>query len=603
MDKKSKKIKIAILVIVLIAITTCGVVFGLPLLQNSGNVQTGNNNSTKIEGKIDDWEYKGTSDYDDLYSTQSTRGLASIQGVSSSKGVTSMATEDSMASNNIGLATGGAKDANNFRENIKNGYFPISTDITYNGLFYDYYFDTTSSNKQTDENQIFSPSYSTAISKDPVSKQDEYYMTVGLNSNIKESDFVRKKLNLVVVLDISGSMGSSFNKYYYDGKNDEYEEDKTKSKMTIANEAVNILIDQLKDDDRLGMVLFDNNAYIAKKMNLIANTDVAALKNHVLDIKAKGGTNFGAGYSTANELLKEYEKADSDEYENRIIVITDAMPNIGKTSKQDLFSMISENSAKGTYTTFVGVGVDFNTEIIEKLSDTKGANYYSVHSSKEFKERMGEQFEYMVTPLVFDLNLKLSSTDYEIEKVYGSDTADAKSGNLMKINTLFPSKSSSNGEVKGGVVLLKLKKLNQNAQGNLKLEVSYKDRNQKDFSNSQIVTFNNKETEKYENTGIRKAIVLTRYANAIKNWILYERSEDDRFLIIPSNGIIDCDYKQEEIRIMLGENERKSQELSVSEKYKEVFKIAKEYIAEQNKELQDETLNQEIEILDILINK
>ena len=30
----------------------------------------------------------------------------------------------------IGLSTGGAKDINNFRENIKNGYFPISTDIT-----------------------------------------------------------------------------------------------------------------------------------------------------------------------------------------------------------------------------------------------------------------------------------------------------------------------------------------------------------------------------------------------------------------------------------------------------------------------------------------
>ena len=32
----------------------------------------------------------------------------------------------------------GAKDVNNFRENIENGYFPISTDITYNGIFYDY---------------------------------------------------------------------------------------------------------------------------------------------------------------------------------------------------------------------------------------------------------------------------------------------------------------------------------------------------------------------------------------------------------------------------------------------------------------------------------
>ena len=99
----------------------------------------------------------------------------------------------------IGFSVGGAKDINNFRENIKNSYFPIYTDITYNGLFYDYYFDT---GKKTESEHLFSPSYSCAISKDPISNMNEYYITVGLNSNIKESDFQRKKLNLVVVLDV-----------------------------------------------------------------------------------------------------------------------------------------------------------------------------------------------------------------------------------------------------------------------------------------------------------------------------------------------------------------------------------------------------------------
>ena len=44
--------------------------------------------------------------------------------------------------NTLGLSTGGAKDINNFRENIRNNYLPLPTDITYEGLFYDYYFDT-----------------------------------------------------------------------------------------------------------------------------------------------------------------------------------------------------------------------------------------------------------------------------------------------------------------------------------------------------------------------------------------------------------------------------------------------------------------------------
>ena len=76
---------------------------------------------------------------------------------------------------------------------------------------------------------------------------------------------------------------------------------------------------------------------------------------------------------------------------------------------------------------------------------------------------MGEQFEYMVTPLVFDLKLNLKSDDYEIESVYGSDTVNKENGDIMNVNTLFPSKTSSKGEVKGGVVLLKLRKKNANS--------------------------------------------------------------------------------------------------------------------------------------------
>lgn len=33
---------------------------------------------------------------------------------------------------------------------------------------------------------------------------------------MKAADFARKQLNLVVVLDVSGSMGSPFDSYYYD---------------------------------------------------------------------------------------------------------------------------------------------------------------------------------------------------------------------------------------------------------------------------------------------------------------------------------------------------------------------------------------------------
>eukprot|EP01084_Bolivina_argentea_P189052 325243_1 len=46
-------------------------------------------------------------------------------------------------SNKIGFAIGGSKDVNNFRDCIKNNIMPSIGSITYGGLLYEYYFDTT----------------------------------------------------------------------------------------------------------------------------------------------------------------------------------------------------------------------------------------------------------------------------------------------------------------------------------------------------------------------------------------------------------------------------------------------------------------------------
>ncbi len=505
------------------------------------------------------------------------------------------------SSSYIGYSTGGAKDIANFRENIKNGYFPISTDVTYNGLFYDYMFDTgVDDSKRTGNEGLFFPSYSTAVSNDPVSQKPEYYMTVGLNSNIKEEDFQRKKLNLLVLLDISGSMGSPFYSYYYDNpiENEKYDR---RSKMNLANEAVCTLIDQLNEDDKFGLVTFDDSASVFQKIKQVSKLDISNLKNKIKKIADNGGTNFSSGYVQATSEFSKFIKDSKDEYENRIIVVTDAMPNYGMTGSNDLMTMVKNNATTGIYTTFIGVGVDFNTKLIEEITDVKGANYYSVHNSKEFEERMGEGFEYMVTPLVFDLSLDVDSEDFEVTAIYGSDTANAKTGNIMNVNTLFPSKSEG-GEVKGGIILLKLEPKNENASGTINVKVSYYDRNEQYFNDSQSVSFKASNDEYYDNTGIRKAIVLTRYVNVLKNWILSERSADPRFVILPTTGIMDgYEYTEDFILVILREHERASVPLTVSEQYKEIFKDFKAYMETENQALNDDTFKQEYDALDLLI--
>lgn len=562
-----------------------------------------------VAGNSDVWEYDPNQVEYESYSSSGTSGNvgsvismtsagsqmdASSIGYSSSKSYTNTRTTTSSESY-IGYSVGGANNIKNFRENIKKGYLPLVTDITYNGIYSEYYFDTGDVDRSS--NEMFYPSYSMAVSTNPITKEKEYYMSVGLNSNIKESDFNRKKLNIVIVLDISGSMSSSFSSYYYDNPYKQY--NKTETKMKVAEECVNHLIDKLNPDDRIGIVLFDNQAYLGCKIVEIGDTDTETLKSHILEIEPQGGTNFSSGYDMGTELFTT-EILDED-YQNRIIVITDAMPNLGVTSTDGLVEKIKKNSDKKIYTSFIGVGVDFNTKYTEGVSDVRGFNYYSVHNGEEFKKILADEFDYMVTPLVYDLDLTVKSDYYKIENVYGSDSVNKSTGNIMHVNTLFPSSSNDDGDVKGGIIVLKLKKIKEVENGDIELNVSYKDTDERNHQNNKKVSFKDSQDDYYDNLGIRKAIVLARYVGTMKNWVTYERTKYEDFEAGKEYDVTDFAYDDEYVKNVLGVNERTSVKLSVSDNYKETFKNLKTYIEQENKDLNDKDLNSEIEIINTLI--
>ncbi len=246
---------------------------------------------------------------------------------------------------------------------------------------------------------------------------------------------------------------------------------------------------------------------------------------------------------------------------------------------------------RGIYTTFIGIGVDFNSELVEGITKIKGANYYSVHSAEEFRQRMDDEFDFMVTPLVFDLRLNLDAPGYEIEKVYGSPEADLATGDLMRVNTLFPSRAEE-GEVRGGVILVKLNKLSD--QGGIRLSASYEERDGRHDSDEAEVVLEESNSDFYQNNGVRKAVLLSRYADLLKNWMIDERRAAGKGgRIVPSvtltGGIV--------IPVELGEWERQSLPLNVSGPYPELFGRFRDYFQAEAQAIGDETLSQEEAIL------
>merc|ERR1711879_888559 len=114
---------------------------------------------------------------------------------------------------------------------------------------------------------------------------------------------------------------------------------------------------------------------------------------------------------------------------------------------------------------------------------------------------------------------------YAIDKVFGSPESELGSGQLMRINTLFPAAKDEQGQTKGGVVLVRLVKKSAAlaADETLKLRVSYEDRcGNPDFSELRVQPcFPDIGSSEpfFENKGVRKAVLLARYASVLHQWL------------------------------------------------------------------------------------
>jgi len=189
---------------------------------------------------------------------------------------------------------------------------------------------------------------------------------------------------------------------------------------------------------------------------------------------------------------------------------------------------MQENQGKRIFTSFVGLGVDFNIELVNILTKIKATNYFSVKSAAEFTHLLDKEFDYIVSADVFDVVVQCIEGGYDVERVYGSPGYEIpKAGVIFEMNSGFPSLKEDPNTTKGGVVLIKLKpksgwfsNTNTNQPSKLKFKTSYCDREGKKFEDFQELDFPAQSgNDIYTGSAARKAIVLTRYVNFMKQFI------------------------------------------------------------------------------------
>jgi len=334
-------------------------------------------------------------------------------GIPKSKGGTCCAESVAMLQGTaLSITTGGAQDANHYKQIVNNGRVPGPTDFTMEGFLKD--FDLSLKDMNSDDYLSVQP----ASAYNPNTKK--LYVQLNVSTNVTKESFKRKPLNLTVVLDISGSMN--------------IDDDTGKSRLEWAKQMIDQIADQLNQDDRLSLVIFDEE--IETLIDGHSAPFNANIKATYADLKPRGSTDMYAGLKRGFELASKHRAKN---VENRVILISDAGANTGFTGPEAFATLAGDYTHEGIGLTAIGIGMNFNEELVHQISMSQGGNYLFVQSGQELIS-FAEEFDFLVTPVAFNFKARLDLSDKNLKlvKTYGIPMKDGEPlGDVIDVRTLF----------------------------------------------------------------------------------------------------------------------------------------------------------------------
>ena len=225
---------------------------------------------------------------------------------------------------------------------------------------------------------------------------------VGMNTAIDPADLERPPLNLALAIDVSGSM---------EGES-----------MFYVRNGLTKMLSSLDAEDRVSLVTFSDHAKVA-----VTNVggDDPNLSQAINGLEAKGATNIYDGLRTAFELVEDNA---ADDRQNRVILLSDGVATAGLTSGAKIIDMASAYSGLGLGLTTIGVGTEFDVELMRTLSEGGSGAFYFLEDPSAVQEVFVEEVTSFTVPLAEEVTIDIGVGDnYTLRGVYGTKRFEATS--------------------------------------------------------------------------------------------------------------------------------------------------------------------------------
>ncbi|MGB0715880.1 MAG: vWA domain-containing protein [Phycisphaerae bacterium] len=337
-------------------------------------------------------------------------------------------------SGDFGITTGGQQDIASARSIIESGGVPSPSSVTVEGFLSEHDIPVS----QPDDAGELYATVATAWNDDFDAFTPLATIQLGFGTNVDSDDFERAPLNLAIAIDISGSMGEAADRTT------------STSRLEAVKIAVDRLLAQLTDDDRVSIVAF--NSLALTRLEAAAGTDVAAIKGAIDTLVPDGSTDLARGASTAFQLV---QRNQSDDRDDRIIVFTDALltarPGVQEDELLDVMEFYAERNIGAT---LFGIGSDFGNETALAISQIRGGNYFFLSDFERIVSVFDDEFDLLVTPVALDVQLTMDIPfAFDVEGVYGIPAEEPFPHILnLEIPTLFLSNRDG-----GGAMLVRLR--------------------------------------------------------------------------------------------------------------------------------------------------
>ncbi|GAB4574171.1 MAG: hypothetical protein Kow0077_19350 [Anaerolineae bacterium] len=209
------------------------------------------------------------------------------------------------------------------------------------------------------------------------------YLLVRVRGKTPPAAMQRQPLNLCVVLDRSSSMVGD--------------------KIAYVRDAASALVQRMAAIDHISLVTYSDNVQVILPPTPVIHKD--GIIQTIQAVRPMGTTNLSGGWLQGCTLLSE--SGDHGQI-NRVLLLTDGLANKGVTEPDRLAALARQKREEGIYTTTMGVGLDFNEDLLVRMASEGGGSFYFIDSPDRAPEMFVEELADLVNVVGQNLRIRLT---------------------------------------------------------------------------------------------------------------------------------------------------------------------------------------------------